>query len=75
MRALIDLAAAGGTLIPAGQLADEQSIPGKALEAVMTNLRRAGLVQSLRGPNGGFSLARPAAEISLAEVVGVLSRF
>lgn len=75
MRALIELAAAGRTLIPAGQLADEQAIPGKALEAVMTNLRRAGLVQSLRGPNGGFSLARPAAEISLAEVVGVLSRF
>ncbi len=75
MRALIELAAAGRTLVLAGQLADEQAIPGKALEAVGANLRRAGLVQSLRGPNGGFSLARPAAEISLAEVVGVLSRF
>ena len=41
----------------------------------MTKLRRAGLVQSQRGPNGGFSLARPAAEMSLAEVVSVLSTF
>jgi Rrf2 family protein len=72
---LIELAAAGGTLVPAEQLAREQAIPGKALEAVMTSLRRAGLVQNQRGPNGGFSLARPAREISLAEVVGELSAF
>lgn len=75
LRALIELAAAGGALVPAGQLADEQAIPRKVLEAVMTKLRRAGLVQSQRGPDGGFSLARPAAEVSLAEVVSVLSTF
>jgi Rrf2 family protein len=72
MHALVELAAAGETLIPAEQLAQEQGIPGKVLEAVMTELRRAGLVLSQRGPDGGFSLARQATDISLAEIVSVL---
>ncbi len=75
MRALIELAASNGALVPAQQLATEQAMPGKSLEAVMTALRRAGLVLSHRGPGGGFSLAKPADEISLAEIVGVLSEF
>lgn len=73
MRALVELAVAEEALVPAEQLTQEQAIPGNALEAVMTELRRAGLVLNQRGPDGGFSLARPAAEISLAEIVGVLS--
>jgi Rrf2 family protein len=73
VRALIYLAAAEGALVPADQLAAEQAIPGKSLEAVMTELRRSGIVRTQRGPDGGFSLAKPAAEISLAEIVGVLS--
>jgi Rrf2 family protein len=62
-------------LVPAEQLAAEQSLPGKSLEAVMTSLRRAGLVLSQRGPGGGFSLARPASEITLAEIVEALNTF
>jgi Rrf2 family protein len=73
MRALIELAALDGALVPAEQLATEQSVPGRSLEAVMTSLRRSGLVLSQRGPNGGFRLARPATEISLAEIVDALS--
>jgi DNA-binding IscR family transcriptional regulator len=38
-------------------------------------LRRAGFVHNQRGPDGGFSLAKPAAEISLAEIVSMLSAF
>ena len=44
-------------------------IPGKFLEAILTQLRRAGLVRSQRGPDGGFWLARPASEISLADII------
>jgi Rrf2 family protein len=73
LRALIELAGTQEAVVPAEQLAREQAIPGKALEAVMTELRRAGLVLSQRGPDGGFSLAKPATEISLAEIIVVIS--
>jgi len=71
LRAAIELAAAsgGGRHVTADQLAKTQGIPGKFLEAILTQLRRAGLVRSQRGPDGGFWLARPAAEISLADII------
>jgi Rrf2 family protein len=72
VRALIELAGTQEAVLPAEQLAREQAIPGKALEAVMTELRRAGLVLSQRGPDGGFSLAKPATEITLAEIIVVI---
>jgi Rrf2 family protein len=69
LRAVIELAAAGPGHVTADQLARTQVIPGKFLEAILTQLRRAGLVRSQRGPEGGFWLARPASEISLADVI------
>lgn len=53
----------------AEQLAKAQQIPAKFLEAILTQLRRAGLVRSQRGPDGGFWLARPAEEIALADII------
>src|SRR5205823_2674752 len=44
-------------------------IPTKFLEAILTQLRRADLIRSQRGPEGGFWLARPAADISLANII------
>ena len=69
LRAVIELAASGGGHVTADQLARTQAIPGKFLEAILTQLRRAGLVRSQRGPDGGFWLARPATEISLADII------
>src|SRR5215831_13620567 len=69
LRAVIELAAAGPGHVTADQLARTQAIPGKFLEAILTQLRRAGLVRSQRGPEGGFWLARPAGDISLADVI------
>lgn len=70
LRAVIELAAApDGGHVTADQLARTQGIPGKFLEAILTQLRRAGLVRSQRGPDGGFWLSRPAGEISLADVI------
>jgi len=69
LRAAIELAAAGGGHVTADQLARTQGIPGKFLEAILTQLRRAGLVRSQRGPDGGFWLARPAEDISLADII------
>jgi Rrf2 family protein len=69
LRAAIELAAAQGGHVTADQLARAQVIPGKFLEAILTQLRRGGLVRSQRGPDGGFWLARPAEEISLADII------
>ena len=50
-------------------VATAQSIPIKFLENILLDLRQAGLVGSRRGPEGGYWLARPAAEISVADVI------
>jgi Rrf2 family protein len=68
LRAAIELAAQDGR-VTADQLAQAQGIPGKFLETILTHLRRSNIVRSQRGPDGGFWLARPAAEISLAEII------
>jgi Rrf2 family protein len=69
LRAAIELAAAGPGHVTADHLARTQAMPSKFLEAILTQLRRAGLVRSQRGPDGGFWLARPASEISLADII------
>jgi Rrf2 family protein len=72
LRAVAELATVEGELdrpVTADRLATGQGIPGKFLESILLQLRRAGIVQSQRGPDGGYRLARPAGEISLAEVI------
>ena len=72
LRAAIELAAAGPGHITADQLARAQQIPGKFLETILTQLRRAGLIRSQRGPDGGFWLAKSASEIALADIIRVI---
>lgn len=70
VRTLLELAATdGGRPAKAESLATAQTIPHKFLEAVLADLRRGGLVHSRRGPEGGYWLARPASEISIADVI------
>jgi Rrf2 family protein len=68
IRAMAELAAAPG-LVTAEQLASAQSIPPKFLESILSQLRSGGLVSSQRGSAGGYQLARPANEISIADVI------
>jgi Rrf2 family protein len=72
LRAMAELAAAPPGLMTAEQLASAQHIPPKFLESILSQLRTGGLVASHRGAEGGYELARPAAEISIAEVIRVL---
>jgi Rrf2 family protein len=51
------------------KIARAQSIPVSFLENILTQLRSSGLVRSQRGPEGGYWLARPADEVSLAQVI------
>jgi Rrf2 family protein len=68
IRALAELAAAGEGPVKAEQLADAQDIPLNFLRDILSELRRDHLVRSQRGPEGGFVLGRPAAEITLADI-------
>lgn len=55
--------------VKAEAIAAAQEIPPKILEATAAQLRRAGLLTSRRGPEGGYRLARPAERISIADVI------
>jgi Rrf2 family protein len=70
LRATAQLAsdAADGTPVKAGRIAAEQDIPLKFLHGVLAELKRARIVRSTRGPEGGFMLERAADEITLADV-------
>ena len=68
VRVLCALADADGGMT-AAELANSQGLPHKFLEAILNDLRRAMLVTSKRGADGGYRLARPASEISLADAI------
>jgi Rrf2 family protein len=70
LRACIQLAAVEGEGNVKGErIAQAQEVPLKFLENILGDLRHAGLVRSQRGAEGGYWLARPAAEITLAEII------
>jgi Rrf2 family protein len=69
IRAALELAAAGDGPVKGDRIAQAQDIPANFLENILGDLRNAGLVASRRGADGGYRLARPAEEISLADVI------
>jgi len=70
LRAAVELAARDdGVPVKGERLATSQSIPLRFLENILLQLRHAGIVESRRGADGGYRLARPAAEITLADVI------
>ena len=70
VRGAIELAAAEGQGPSKGErIAEAQGIPIRFLENILLELRHGGLVQSQRGAEGGYWLARPADEITLAELI------
>jgi Rrf2 family protein len=69
LRAAAELAAAGSGPTTVGELAKGQEMPPKYLENILLQMRRAGLVRGQRGPEGGYVLARPANQITLADVI------
>jgi Rrf2 family protein len=69
LRAAIELATAGEGPTKGDRIAQAQGIPLKFLENILGDLRQAGVVRSQRGAEGGYWLARPAREITLAEVI------
>jgi Rrf2 family protein len=69
VRAVVELAAAADGPVKGEAIAQAQDVPLRFLENILTELRHAGIVRSQRGAEGGYWLARPAEEITLAEVI------
>ncbi|SLN10371.1 HTH-type transcriptional regulator IscR [Pseudoruegeria aquimaris] len=73
MVALADLALQQGDgLVSLAEISRRQDISLPYLEQLFVKLRRAGLVESVRGPGGGYRLARPASDIRVAEILGAV---
>ena len=72
--ALIELAAAygSGDLLQTAEICRRHAIPERYLEQMLTALRKDGLLRSIRGPRGGFALARDPALITVADVEDAL---
>jgi Rrf2 family transcriptional regulator, cysteine metabolism repressor len=70
--ALAELARAGDRPVPIAQVAERRGMPVQFLEQLFSTLRRDGLLTSQRGVRGGYSLARPAEEITVLDVVQAL---
>lgn len=69
VRAMVSVAAEQPRLVKAAALAAAQDIPLSFLHSILLDLRRAGLLHSQRGVDGGYQLARPAGEITVGDVV------
>ena len=73
LRSLLYLAEQQGfPPVQLARIAETQRVPPKYLELIMLDLKKAGLVQSLRGPKGGYTLARAPDSISFGDVVRVM---
>jgi Rrf2 family cysteine metabolism transcriptional repressor len=73
VRVMVELARRGGDQpVSLAEIADGDGLPLAYLEHLAARLRKAGLVESRRGARGGYMLARPAKEITMAEVVEAL---
>jgi Rrf2 family protein len=69
VRSLLVLASRDPERVKADQIAEEQDMPRGFVESILGDLRRAGFVRSHRGVVGGYSLARPATEITIGSVI------
>ena len=73
LKALTELGRSGAAgPVPIGELARRRDIPVQFLEQLFATLRRAGVLKSQRGVKGGYSFARPPAEITVLEIVELL---
>jgi Rrf2 family protein len=71
LQAVVEIAASTEkeTLISAEEISQRRDIPEKFLEGILTLLRKSGVVNSYRGPSGGYELAKAAEKISVAEII------
>ena len=71
LRVMVSLAKSEGRVVPLKEIAQNEAIPHKFLENIMTELAKAGLVEGSRGKNGGYRLTRPPERYTVAEILNV----
>lgn len=71
LRVMVELAKNGEEFVSLKEISQQESIPHKFLENIMTELAKAGLVESSRGKNGGYRLTRPPKDYTVAEILSV----
>lgn len=70
IRAVFELARApAGTTVKIGEIAERQGIPAKFLEAILNQMKGGGFVESRRGAEGGYLLARSPGSLSMGEII------
>ncbi|GGK84215.1 RrF2 family transcriptional regulator [Mangrovihabitans endophyticus] len=69
VRAALSLANAYPTLMSAQAIAQDQDMPRKFLEAVLADMRRAGVVRAQRGAEGGYTLSQPPGDVTIGQVL------
>ncbi len=73
VRALVRLGEIGqGNVLTAAEISQKEGIPIQFLEQILVTLRRSGLIRSVRGPGGGYTLSKPASQLTLKEIFDVL---
>jgi len=71
LKALLNLARHDAGMNQVRSISAEENIPRRFLEVIMADMRKAGLVESMRGKTGGYRLARPASLITFAEIIRI----
>lgn len=71
LKALLHLAAAKGRLVSGHEIAVANNIPKKFLDGILGDFKRAGIVHSKKGPHGGYTLARPASQVTIGQAIRV----
>ncbi len=73
LKALVDLARLGpGETAFVTEIASRNNIPKKFLDTILLELRNVGILRSKKGPNGGYSLSKPASEITIGHAIRTL---
>ncbi|MDI7862916.1 Rrf2 family transcriptional regulator [Rhizobiaceae bacterium n13] len=73
LKALVDLAQLEpGETAFINEIAARNNIPKKFLDAILLELRKAGILRSKKGPGGGYALSKPASEIQIGQVIRTL---
>ncbi len=73
LKALVDLARLGpGETAFVTEIAVRNNIPKKFLDTILLELRNTGILRSKKGPNGGYSLSKPASDIRIGQVIRAL---
>lgn len=72
LRGVLEIAAARNPPVKRDEIAEAQRIPVKFLETILGELKHAGIIASQRGAEGGYSLAKDAAQVTVADVIRVI---